>query len=88
MADIVNVIRIEDYNKMTDEQKAALYKGDFLAVIKQDWSQVKIDAAIRIMSGIVAYAGTKPSEFDLDARIAVDAADALVAEMQKRCEEK
>lgn len=99
MAQITQIITIHDYNKMTDEQKAALSENNMLAVVQQDWQQVRIDAAIASMQGMIisdAYAGTEIAnsytgekrhvKWDENkiAKAAVAHADALVAELQKK----
>lgn len=98
MAQITQIITIHDYNKMTDEQKAALSENNMLAVVQQDWQQVRIDAAIAAMQGML----TNPQTFEqidhdegykevcggdktkIVAKTSVIYADALVAELQKK----
>ena len=43
MAQITQVITIHEYNKMTAEQKAALSGDNLLAVVQQDWEEVRIN---------------------------------------------
>lgn len=100
MAQITQIITIHDYNKMTDEQKAALSENNMLAVVQQDWQQVRIDAAIAAMQGqlandesvkqmietldIVALPDKTKAYMNLVARSSVMLADALIAELQKK----
>lgn len=80
MAQITQVITIHDYNKMTDEQKAALSENNMLAVVQQDWEQARIQAAIAAMQ---AFIGVEQTPFEHIAEEAVKIADALVEELKK-----
>lgn len=100
MAQITQIITIHDYNKMTDEQKAALSENNMLAVVQQDWQQARIQAAIAAMQGqlsndesvkqmietldSVALPDKTKAYMNLVARSSVMLADALVAELQKK----
>ncbi len=87
MAQITQIITIHEYNKMTDEQKAALSENNMLAVVQQDWQQVRIDAAIAAMQEELSNPNnTFMMCEDKDAIIAkrsVRRADALVAELKR-----
>lgn len=80
MAQITQVITIHDYNKMTDEQKAALSENNMLAVVQQDWQQARIQAAIEFAAQILANHGGASTSVAKDA---VDYADALITELKK-----
>jgi len=81
MAQITQIITIHDYNKMTDEQKAALSGDNRLAVVQQDWEEARINAAIAAMQ---AFIGVEQMPFGHIAGEAVKIADALVTELQKK----
>lgn len=81
MAQITQIITIHDYNKMTDEQKAALSENNMLAVVQQDWQQVRINAAIAVMQGML-IGDTAPHDVALSIS-AVELADALIAELKR-----
>lgn len=90
MAQITQIITIHDYNKMTDEQKAALSENNMLAVVQQDWQQIRIKAAIAAMQG--SLANPHCSQVQVESGIpfgqfyainAVQVADALVAELKR-----
>ena len=78
MAQITQIITIHDYNKMTDEQRTALGDENMLAVVQQDWEEARIQAAIAAMQGAINVIGSK----ERIARMCVELADALVAELQ------
>ena len=65
------------------EQKAALSGDNLLAVVQQDWSQVRIQAAIAAMQTVDDHVST----VDELAERCVRYADALVAELRKGGEE-
>jgi len=82
MAQITQIITIHDYNKMTDEQKAALSENNMLAVVQQDWQQVRIDATIKLtcaLSKKMLRSGYSEQQI---AKQAVELADALIAELK------
>ena len=83
MAQITQIITIHDYNKMTDEQKAALSENNMLAVVQQDWQQVRIDAAIAAMPIVADDGYNVRNEQHLIAKYAVQLADALVTELKR-----
>jgi hypothetical protein len=94
MAQITQIITIHDYNKMTDEQKAALSGDNQLAVVQQDWEEVRIQAAIAAMQSYISDGermALVSKKFDYDDKIiskfiaegAVMYADALIAELKK-----
>ena len=90
MAQITQVITIHDYNKMTDEQKAALSGDNLLAVVQQDWQQVRIDAAIAAVQGMLANPALQEAQADSGepfgyfyAMIAIMCADVLVEELKR-----
>lgn len=82
MAQITQVITIHDYNKMTDEQKAALSENNMLAIVQQDWQQVRIQAAINAMD-IVKGAYNVHNDMERLVHHAVKMADALIEELKK-----
>ena len=95
MAQITQIITIHDYNKMTDEQKAALSENNMLAVVQQDWQQVRIQAAIAAMKAHIGdgeYMSLISRNLKQDdneiakfvAKCSIMYADALVAELQKK----
>lgn len=90
MAQITNIITIHEYNKMTAEQRAAIGEENLLAVVQQDWEEVRIQAAIAAMQGQLA--NPKCTEVQIESGVpfgqfyainAVQVADALVAELKK-----
>jgi hypothetical protein len=83
MAQITQIITIHDYNKMTDEQKAALSENNMLAVVQQDWQQVRIDAAIAAMPIVADDGYNVRNEQHLIAKYAVQLADELIEELKK-----
>jgi hypothetical protein len=95
MAQITQIITIHEYNKMTDEQKAALSGDNQLAVVQQDWEEVRIQAAIAAMQGLISgniytsstirlaqERGQSGTEFI--AQMATEFADDLIEELQKK----
>jgi len=84
MAQITHIITIHEYNQMTDEQKAALSENNMLAVVQQDWQQVRIQAAIAAMNIVADDGYNVRNEQHLIAKYAVEIADALIAELQKK----
>ena len=84
MAQITQIITIHDYNKMTDEQKAALSGDNQLAVVQQDWEEVRIQAAIAAMPIVADDGYNVRNEQHLIAKYAVQLADELIVELQKK----
>ena len=84
MAQITQIITIHDYNKMTDEQRTALGDENMLAVVQQDWEEARIQAAIAAMPIVADDGYNVRNEQHLIAKYAVQLADALVAELQKK----
>lgn len=87
MAQITHIITIHEYNKMTAEQKAALSGDNQLAVVQQDWEEVRIQAAIAAMQSIADSLGSIDYNKELIVKHAVELADALIAELQKKGEQ-
>ena len=90
MAQITQIITIHDYNKMTDEQKAALSENNMLAVVQQDWQQVRINAAIAAMQGMLSNPAHQKVQSESGepfgyfyAMNAIMCADVLVAELKR-----
>jgi len=84
MAQITNIITIHEYNKMTAEQRAALGGENLLAVVQQDWEEARINAAIAAMPIVADDGYNVRNEQHLIAKYAVQLADALIAELQKK----
>ena len=83
MAQITNIITIHEYNKLTAEQRAALSGENMLAVVQQDWEEVRIQAAIAAMDIVADDGYNVRNEQHLIAKYAVQLADALIAELKK-----
>jgi len=91
MAQITHIITIHEYNQMTDEQKAALSENNMLAVVQQDWQQVRTQAAIAAMQGMLANPAHQKVQAESGepfgyfyAMNAIMCADVLIAELQKK----
>ena len=83
MAQITHIITIHEYNQMTDEQKAALSENNMLAVVQQDWQQVRIDAAVKLTCALSErLIGAGLSERQIAGKV-VRITNELVAELKK-----
>jgi hypothetical protein len=82
MAQITNIITIHEYNKMTAEQRAALSDENMLAVVQQDWEEVRIQFTIAAI-GLVKGVYNIHTEVDKLVKHSIRIADAFVAELKK-----
>ena len=82
MAQITNIITIHEYNKMTAEQRAAIGEENLLAVVQQNWEEVRIQASIAAMPIVADDGYNVRNEQHLIAKYAVQIADALIAELK------